>query len=433
MLDERQDVVIVGAGPAGSMTGYHLARGGLRVLIIEAKTFPREKACGGGLQTRALRTIPLDVSAVVRGTISAVSLSSNLSQPQTRHYHLPLVYTVLRREFDELLLGAAETAGAMVLQGVTVRTINCRRDGTINIGTSNGTFKADGVIGADGANSVVRHLLNTRDRYFWQAAVYCEIPDEIMNTASVNMGAMRVDWGTLPSGYAWAFPKRGSLNVGAGGPVNVARGVKAYALRFLESIGVVKRGMLGRVNFMGHQLPTLTKRTKLAQGNLLLVGDAAGLVDPFTGDGISFACESAAIASRIVARALGSGSRDFSGYSDELMSTIGAEIIASRELLSLAVAFPGLMDRLFRTNEAVWTEFCRVLRGEASFEQLKKEVLGPFHVFSKAMNALSRRIEHHVMSKARFANSIGHNVAMDLAFDSGFPRARRGQWRLRSE
>jgi geranylgeranyl reductase family protein len=388
------------------MTAYHLAQAGLRCVILEAKRFPRAKACGGGIQVRATPYLPPDLSTVVRGTMRQVSLTFGLHGVHTRTYPEPLVLTVLRKEFDQFLLRSAETAGAKVMEGVRVQSFAVSADGSVIVQTESGDFSADCLIGADGANSIVSRLMNSRANYFWQTAVYCEVPYDLLKASSINVESMHIDWGTLPSGYAWAFPKDGYLNIGAGGPIATARGLRGYAARFAADSGLVPHHVASELTFTGHQLPTLTKETKIARGNVILVGDAAGLVEPFTGDGISFACQSALIAARYVCSALGSGNREPREYSDRIMAAMGNELLDCRRLLSLSAAFPRRVYELFKYNEFVWQVFCKVLRGEESFFRLKKEILGPLSFAAKLIDVLSPTWERKALSSDTLWDSI---------------------------
>jgi geranylgeranyl reductase family protein len=392
-LNGACDVIVIGGGPAGAMTAYHLAKAGVRVTVLEAKAFPRQKPCGGGLQWRAVSSIPFDLTPVLRGTIHGVSLSYGLGAPHQRSYSKPLAHTILRPEFDQFLLRQAEAAGALVLHGVRCRGFHTNNNTSISVQTSAGEFAARCLVGADGANSIVRPLLSARDGYFWQAALFCEVPQDLLRADAAAMDDILVDWGTLPSGYAWAFPKRGFINFGAGGPVDVARHLKPYALRFIRSTGLMHPDDLGRLQFVGHQLPTLTAQTPIASKSVVLVGDAAGLVEPFTGDGISFACHSAATAAKCICEALSSGLPDLRSYAAAIHSELLEELSWSRKLLSLSVAFPGYVYRLFKENDAVWQIFCKVLRGEESFGKLKREILGPFAFASRLIDAFTLRRE----------------------------------------
>jgi geranylgeranyl reductase family protein len=384
----RYDVIVVGGGPAGSMTAYFLAKAGIRTAVMDSSRFPREKPCGGGLQARALSSIPLELAPVVRSKMHRMALSFGLSDPYTRAYPEPLVYGIRRLEFDHYLIRCAAEAGADIHERTRVHSVNVN-DGAL-VATSQGEFACRCVVGADGANSIVSRTLNRRDHYFWQAAVYCEIPEELIEPGACAHDCMRVDWGTLPSGYAWMFPKNGSVNIGAGGPFGIARLLKQYIGRFIRSTRLLKNKTAGELSLTGHQLPTLTRRTRVAGKKVLLVGDAAGLVEPFTGDGISFACRSARIAADCIRDNLNRPSFDLSDYQAQLTDEVGSELWWARKVLSISVAFPSLIYRLFRHNDKVWRTFCRTLRGEESFHRLKKDILGPLEFAWSAVDLFTQ-------------------------------------------
>jgi geranylgeranyl reductase family protein len=373
-------VIVVGGGPAGSLSAYHLAKAGLKVAIVDAKTFPRDKACGGGVQQRASHRIPFEWKSVVRGTLDGVEFSYGLRHRFQKTYSHPLVYSVLRTEFDELLLQNAISAGATLNAGERVNAVTRNGPDVLTIQTDHHQFRARFVVGADGANSVVGRNLNSRANFFWQVALYCEIPEAYVNGCAFERSRMRIDWGSLPSGYAWAFPKLGYINVGVGCPVAIGRYLRPYLSTFLQTEQILKPGAESRLRFSGHQLPTLTPRTKFSGGHVLLVGDAAGLVDPFTGDGISQACHSAEVAAGTLLSNWDDAQSAESIYSERVWKEIGGDIIWARRLLSYAVSFPQVIYRLVRTNDKIWQAFCGVLMGQVSFKAFKQKVLGPLEI-----------------------------------------------------
>lgn len=404
------DVIVVGGGPSGSMTAYWLAKAGVRVLLLDAKRFPRDKPCGGGVQEKAARRIPFDWQAVKRGTLHGISFSQAFSDKFRRTYPQPLVHSVLRTEFDEFLLRAAQQAGAKVLEGVTVtRVLDEGAKGIVEAGRD--YFAARIVVGADGANGVSKQSLNVRSDYYWQSGLYCEVPEQYLVRDAIDYDCMRVDWGTLPSGYAWIFPKAGFANVGVGFPNTIGRSARPYLSRFLETEGVLKPGSAPALTFKGHQLPTLTGTTKLSKGTILLVGDAAGLIEPFTGDGISCALHSAEVAAEVIRQNLERPRLELVEYEQRVRAEMGCEIMWSRKLLSFFVTFPNMIHEVFKRDDKVWASFCRVLRGEESFRVFRRRKFGIFEFLWAPVDVFTGRYERRrVRDLENDRNSFMRNV-----------------------
>jgi geranylgeranyl reductase family protein len=396
MKNGAYDAIIVGGGPAGSLTAYHLAKGGARVALLDAQRFPRDKPCGGGVQWKAAERIPFDWEKVKRGSLHGLTFSYGYAENFTKKYPEPLVHSVLRTEFDELLLRTASDAGAEILEGVKVNSVrNEAMDATVE--TESGNFAARFVVGADGANSVVRSTVGQRSAHFWQVGLSCEVPEEYIVPGSIDYDCMRVDWGTLPSGYAWIFPKRGFVNIGVGCPSTIGRMLRPYLMEFLDREKVLKPGTAERLKFGGHQLPTLTSETRIARESVLLAGDAAGLIEPFTGDGISFGLHSAEIAAQTILHSLNQPALDAAGYEQRIRNEIGLELGWSRNLQRFFVAFPRMIHEVARRNDKLWAAFCRVLRGEESFRVFRRK-LGVFEFLWLPIDSLTARYERRLLA-----------------------------------
>ncbi len=283
------------------------------------------------------------------------------------------MYGVLRREFDALLLEYARSTGAQVIENCRVTGVDTSGTELTSIETSRGPLAARYIIGADGANSVVRQSINARGDYHWAVAISCEAPEDCLRPHAADSRIARIDWGTLPSGYGWIFPKRGYANIGVGGPPAVGKMLRPYLVRLLETEKILKPGALGGLSFRGHQLPSLVPGTTLSKGNVLLAGDAAGLVDPLTGDGLSCALLSAGIVSRTVLELLRREHEDPEIYGRRVLDEIGEELFWSRKMLSFLTAFPHFLYRSIDSYDRIWRAFCRVMRGEDSLLIFRKK------------------------------------------------------------
>ena len=344
MPRNKSDVLIVGGGPAGSMTAYHLAKAGVNVSIIDRSRFPRQKACGGGIQHKCLADIPFDISPVIQNVMRGISFSYKLNKANDRFSKFfvekmsddskPLVYGVLRSDFDNFLLESAQKAGARVYQQIHAKSIERRDKSLAVIDRDDSIFECQILIGADGANSIVSRELNDRSAFFTQVGLYAEVPRDLIRPDSVNDAVMRVDWGTLPSGYAWVFPKRDTVNIGGGGPESLTRQLRNYFKDFLLAEKIIDLNDLEKIPMIGHKLPTMTLRTKVSGEGILLVGDAAGFIEPLTGDGISYALHSAHLAAKTILQTLGSNSRNVSQYSELVNQSIYPEIFHARGLMT---------------------------------------------------------------------------------------------------
>jgi geranylgeranyl reductase family protein len=391
------DVLVVGAGPAGSVAAYRLAEAGCRVILVDAGAFPREKACGGGLQQRALAYLPRDAREVFKSSLRKTNFSFALGDRFSKTSNSPLVYGVLRTEFDELLLRDAADMGVAVREKVRVVSAEVQ-PGFALAHTSAGDVRARYIVGADGANSVVGRLLNSRENFFWQVALYCEIPLPRIRERTLSQEAMRVDLGTLPAGYGWLFPKGETVNVGVGGPLAMARNLRSYFRAFLRSEHLLD-DFTPAAHISGHLLPTMTERTTVAGASAVLVGDAAGLVEPLTGEGISHACQSGELAARSIVRHFGKPELA-AAYSRLVHAGMGTELHWGRRLLSFAIAFPRLFYRLLRHNDAAWHCFCDVLGGRRDFATLWRIVAGPASLLGVPLDAFLHHMERRRMRAA---------------------------------
>jgi len=388
------DVIVVGGGPAGSTAAYSLASAGVDVAIFDRAAFPRDKSCGGGLQAKVPLHLPLDVTPVVRNSLYGICFSRQFGDRFTNRSHEPVVYGTLRREFDSYLIEQAVRRGARLFERTRVTGFVQRAERSVELSTDAGAFSCEALIGADGANGVVRRALNNELAFFNQAGLSFEIARDRIVEERVDHQIMRVDWGTLPSGYAWIFPKGEFLNIGAGTPVAFSKRLKPYLSDFLRHERILKteRIDLDALQVSGHKLPSWTERTRLVDRNVLVIGDAAGLIEPLTGDGISYGVQSARLAADVVARWLAGGA-SLSEYREAVLRAIVPELVSSRTLMTVFNAFPRMAHEVLKRNERIWQILSRILRGEESYDSFRGMYVERFNTLSKHLERFTRFYE----------------------------------------
>lgn len=379
MTATRYDAIVVGAGPAGSVAALVLARGGANVALVDKATFPRDKACGDLVGPRGVQVLSdlgllqevtshgpeADGELEIRlggDTVLAARRVGDMEVvgPGGRRVLLRssagLTYpgyglAVPRAEFDAALRGAALAAGA---EGITARAGEALfgSDGTLHgfrlerAGAAVGV-QADAVIGADGALSRVGEVagLVDRSRVLWAFAVRAYIPGRPALPRIVFWEPER--WSGYP-GYGWLFPGPGGrANVGLGTGARGDRRRAARAARELDTfIAAAVPGRRAGGTGLGGWLKLGMVGTRPAQGRTLLVGDAAGLVNPLQGEGIAQALGSGRAAAHCIL-SVGPG-RAASAYLGQLAAVYAPYATSTSPLAAAMVERPRLVALLGR-------------------------------------------------------------------------------------
>ena len=290
------DVAIVGAGPAGAAAALALGGRGLHVGLIEKAVPPRHKTCGGGVLSRAAALLPRDLRAAVERECYAAELvhhGPSLSFVCRRER--PIISMVMRDQFDHLLTSAAEQGGARIFSNTTVLDVLPAED-DVRLVTSAGEFRARFVIAADGANSVVARKTGRPELRDVVPALECEVTlrPEAMEPW---MQAARFDFGVVPAGYAWVFPKRDHLSIGVLTTRRGAANLPEYYRRYLELLGI---GAPLHEERHGFIIPCRPRDGMFGARRVLFAGDAAGLADPVLAEGITAGILSGQLAARAI-------------------------------------------------------------------------------------------------------------------------------------
>ncbi len=361
------DVIVVGAGPAGSTAARALALGGARVLVLDRAAFPRSKPCGGGLTCRVLKRFPYLPPALDRiGThvVHQIYMESPGGQSVTIDAPQPLALLVRRVEFDGLLLDLARRAGAELQEGVDIRRVS-RTDAGVRLEAQDGrSFESPLVVAADGVYSVVARRLGFNVGWPREAMAL----DMMEETPNARMRATDTDtlWVSFAHGrghgYGYVFPKRDHVNVGVGYSVSSYKSdiaEPAYAVHKSFVTAMKRRGVLcgepDRACFTPYQIPIGGPLPVTARGGVFLAGDAGGFVNAFTAEGIYFAMVSGELAAQAILR----------GPSERLYQRLwrkelGSELRDSKWLAWFLYTDLSRLDRLVR-GMRVFPEVTRML------------------------------------------------------------------------
>jgi geranylgeranyl reductase family protein len=274
---EHFDVAVVGAGPAGSTTAYRLARAHARVLLIDRTRFPRDKPCGGGLTMRAVRQLPFSVEPVVEDRITRARCRLKYGPVIERSSDQVLCLMTQRRRLDEFLVQQAVEAGATFRDGVGVEVESDRQ-----LRVDGSRISVDTIVGADGANGTTAKSLQLGGAIVNGVALEGNLPYDRL-PADEWRGMLVLELATVPGGYGWVFPKGDHVNVGVGGWGSEGPRLREHLRVLCKRYGVELDELS---NLRGHRLPMRRAGTVLARGRALLVGDAAGVLDPVSGDGM---------------------------------------------------------------------------------------------------------------------------------------------------
>jgi geranylgeranyl reductase family protein len=366
------DITIIGAGPCGTILAYELAKRGVKVLILEKEKLPRDKVCAGGITVRAAALIPFDFSQVIEGVIYGSRLSYNMVPKIVRKYPQPLAYMVTREKFDYWLAGQARAAGVTLVEETPVEGVNIQAQG-VQVTLNAGTFETPLLVGADGANSVVVKSLGVRKNFEYGLCLRSLIPagDEVLKGWE---GLIGLDWG-IPGGYAWVFPKRRMFAVGAGSSYKVATRLKPYTQNLIDAYRL-RNGRDPLVR--GHLLPLRRANQAISFQRILLVGDAAGMIDPLTGEGIYYGLRSVYLALDPLLAFVNGKTTTLNEYETAVDLEIMPELKIARKVQKLNSFAPLIFFTLLKERDRFWRAFCRMLRGEKTYAGIRRSLPQPF-------------------------------------------------------
>jgi len=374
-MTRSPDVLVVGGGPGGASAGYWLARAGVSTLVVEKKSYPRDKTCGDGLTPRAIKQLmdmgfDFDVPTLHRiDGLRAYAGDLKIELPWPEHTIYPNWGAVIRRsDLDGQVAMLAEKQGAIfeqnteavaIVEDASIAGVELRRkndDGGIDTEVVNPRM----VVVADGSLSRFGRKLGTQRRkdypYALAVRTYVASPNSRDSMLESQLNIHDSEGRALP-GYGWIFPLGdGTINVGVGvlssfkafREVNTSRILEAYLAALPDHWKADASSVLTRP--VGGKLPMSLSVGPRVGPNWVSIGDAAGMVNPFNGEGIDYAYETGRMAARHVAEALASGeARHLDAYEAELQAEYSDYNRVAR-MFALAVGRPAVMRTLTRTG-----------------------------------------------------------------------------------
>jgi geranylgeranyl reductase family protein len=320
----QYDVAIVGAGPAGSTAAKYLSEKGIRTLLLEKTTFPRDKPCGGGLQMRVLHRFKyIQENNLIDSYSYALHLHCSSTEQKLDFEHTtPLQAMVRRKTFDEGLVNLAVHSGAILQNGTTVQDIILENE-AVSVVLSDGThIRSQLVIGADGTWSLIARKIGMRKTsQNIGVCLYNEYPvrEEQMHFLYGEERAVHIHLRPHGlAGYGWVFPKKEHVNIGIvefRQSLHSALEKKNLRIYFQHYLNVLQQHrLLPNVpsnSPVGGVFPTSSAKNLVAE-RVLLCGDAAGLTNPMTGEGIYSAMCSGELAAKTALTAVENNTTDAS-------------------------------------------------------------------------------------------------------------------------
>jgi geranylgeranyl reductase family protein len=361
------DAIVVGLGPGGATVARLLAAAGFQVLGLDKARFPRYKPCGGGLSARTLPHLPEEIRPQIEATIHNLRFTFRGTRIMNHRSPKPVAYMVRRPSFDQALADAAARAGATLNYGQGVSRVE-EQTSHVEVEMEDGVrHRARFVIGADGANSRIGRQIDPRSAARPAWSLEAEAPRPTVGSTAED--EVWLDLGTVPGGYGWSFPKAGHLSIGVAGFSPVPSNPRATLAAYIKAQRPIAPDTA--LTLHSHPIPAVsTALRRLASARLLVVGDAAHLVDPFFGEGIYYAIRSGEIAAQSVEDALRGEADGVAGYTDRIKAQFEEEFRLATKLATIAYRLPFLWYLAMKAWPEMTEEFYLVLRSERTYRQI---------------------------------------------------------------
>lgn len=362
------DCIVVGAGPAGTATAYHLARQGHTVLVLEKAALPRYKPCSGAVSPSVAEYFDFDFSPAVDRQMRRVRYTWKLGDPvEAELTTTDPIWMVKREVFDQFLVEKAQAAGAQVKDCTPVTAVELQQDGW-RVSTLAGEFEAAYLVAADGAQGPMARWLGFPELELRQASLLeVATPEPLDDSCAINF-----EFGLVKQGCLWNFPKYQGYAIGAvafrgKAPADYQNVLDQYG----QSFGV--RAAQGTV--YSHPLKLWDGNHPLHTRRAVLVGEAAAIVDPLSAEGIRPGMISGVKAAAAIHTALQGDPHALAGYTQAMYDSWGADMQWAKRISSLFFRVPGIGYKVGIKRPSATQRLGQILAGEVQYAEIANRVM----------------------------------------------------------
>ncbi|MBE9140103.1 geranylgeranyl reductase family protein [Nodosilinea sp. LEGE 07088] len=360
------DCIVVGAGPAGAATAYHLAKQGHSVLLVEKQTLPRYKPCSGAVSPSVAEYFDFDFTPAIDRTMRRVRYTYKLGDPiEAELTTADPIWMVKREVFDQFLVQQAQNQGALLKDNTAVSAIENKGD-YWRVITAGEVLEAAYLVAADGAQGPMAQWLGFPNLALRSASVL-EVPAPVGDDCAINF-----EFGLVKQGCAWNFPKGESYSIGAA--TFLGQGATDYRkvlAKYSQSFGV----SLSQGAFHSHPLKLWDGNHPLHTHRALLVGEAAAIVDPLSAEGIRPGMVSGVRAAEAIHAALGGSLDALANYTATIHNTWGEDMPWAKRISGLFFRVPGLGYRVGIKRPTATNRLGQILAGEVRYADIASRVM----------------------------------------------------------
>ncbi|RZS98623.1 geranylgeranyl reductase family protein [Cecembia calidifontis] len=347
------DAVVIGSGPSGGMAAYEMAKAGLKVAILEKETLPRYKTCGGGLVFRGRAMLPFDLHEAIEKEYSLIHIYfKHLENPFVSKRDFPIISMVMRDKLDQLICGEAIKSGATLLENQALQKIDFQDEILLHTGSQ--TLRTRYVVAADGALGPTAKLAGWKETRKLIPALEYETEVHAQDFERLSKEA-RFDIDAIPHGYAWCFPKAKHLSIGVATFKKERINLRDHYQQYIKKLGIQQ---IVSEQAHGFQIPVGFRTEKLANRNTFLTGDAAGLADPLTAEGITNGIHSGILAGKAISQHFDNPQKAESTYLSSLEERILPELRFNGMLSGFFYSYGKIRNYLVNKEGQ---KFCEVL------------------------------------------------------------------------